>query len=322
MSQVQRRLNFPVRRGTYGALAMGAVRGGKAIGQWLGRKRARTSGGSDGNASRGSAPVGTTFQRDVETSYKRRRAPRRVKRRARKWRRNVNRVLNSDLSVNTFHRRSTASSTALADRQAVFGVSMYGAANTSTLHNDLSAVFTALGVPVNTTTAKGLFSNAYMELTITNQSQLAVFIDAYYFVCRKDVPNTMGFTPQDVFANAITVQPNQYGGALGFNDLGVTPFDANRFCSHFIITKVVRHQIPPTGNMSLTLRDRRDRFINSTDLNGLAYKKGASRGILFISEGVIQLTNIQAPVSLNFEWTRVYHVKVMRDNVATIQNLP
>lgn len=300
-----------------------AVNTGRALGRWMGSKRKRVDQSGSRRPKKGEkSPAGTTFQRDIEYSYVRRRAPRRVKRRARKWAARVNKIIFSDLAVNTFQRRTTQILTSAADKQGLMSCSLYGASGGfATIHDDVDKIFSATGTSTALRSAKLNFSNAYMELTITNLSALGQFIDMYYFVCRRDVPATMGASPHDVFFNALTLQPNTYGSALAANDLGVTPFDANRFCTHFIITKVVRHQLSPGSNISLTMRDRKDYKITGSDINTVSFIKGKSRGILFICEGAIQGTAIQAPVNLSFEWTRLYHVQIPRENVTTIQNI-
>lgn len=296
-----------------------AIRLGNQIARLSKRRRTNTDvgGGDEGPA----APIGK-YQTD-HTIYKRRRAPRRVRARARRnfkqWRHNLLRQL--PLQVTMF-KQSYVISVASDAFQAFQGIllnSWYG----SSVANDIQALFAQgntlgtssnaqLGSQSNQYDGRLILNKATMEVNISHVTPAGVpaFVDVYEVFCRRDCP-------QDVLNNAFQTNTAHYvtsaGAALANTIQGVTPFESPYFCRYWKIVRRRRIVLPPNDTVTMFLKSRKQMTINGNDLNlesagtnGLICgRKGLTMGYLVIAtQAAGGASTIQLDINANtiYRW--------------------
>ena len=132
-----------------------------------------------------------TTQQDTATLYRRRRAPKWLRRKAKRYQRFVGKVLRANdtrlatqrvLLVNNF--LGTASTLGTQQVHSV-GLNMYGNQVLNPGYRDLYQMYTAYGANSGST-RKMYFKSAHMEVAVTNTTAFSTYVEMYEFVCRKD----------------------------------------------------------------------------------------------------------------------------------------
>jgi len=236
----------------------------------------------------------TTFQNDQKMLYNRRRAPRRVRSRARKQFQRFSYNIDRVSGMKTFHVSyitSVATSPSVAGSpagncQGVDAFTMYGT-NQSILNtdhaSDLWKIYLAEnGVVPTSTLANGhlRFRSVTMDYLVKNTGEDAIYIEIYYVQCRRS-----GITSDPAAAwNAMLQEEQTLPGAVTteFTVSGykITPFDAPGFGSYWYVKQRKRFYVEPGNTVSWQVRDAKNYLITGNQIF-------TSKGLPGITEGCI-----------------------------------
>lgn len=206
----------------------------------------------------------TTFQHDASMIYRRKRAPRRVRRRAKRSAANYNHHLVAGLG------QKSAVFQALVDRnvvpvtlhdaQDIYTVGMFGGVLGSATWGDLAEIASNEGL--FNKTGKIHFKSCVLETQIKNMSENDVLlVDVYEVLARRDGYNEPGDDWGEAMTNQTTISSMS---SLTATELGCTPFDAPGFGSSWLIRNKTRYRISPGLSIYLQRRDAKDYKFNTS----------------------------------------------------------
>ncbi|AJD07487.1 putative capsid protein [Odonata-associated circular virus-15] len=285
------------------ARAIGRYSGGAKmawrLGQYAGRalRRFRRGGGGGGSSSSAKAKaVGSlSEQRDVTNLYRRKRAPRRVRRAARKFTKRFMYTLDKTQGMKTCVITNAAqfsgSPTGLANGQQTIGITMYGyntnsyASNIDLGNGDMPWIF-ARENGAYPTAASGTrylrFRSCTMNYSIQNTWEQGVYMDIYFVIARKSNGSTSDpaaeWNEQIAIQNAgnmpTAITTNQY--------YGLTPFDAPGFGRYWLIKSRKRVFIQPAEIYSFQQRDAGNYVLNMSDVLDIKLKQNLTEGVILV----------------------------------------
>jgi len=298
------------RVGTVGSgyAARAAWRAGQGAGRimknWLKRGSKKTVGREDTNSGTAASTFGNlTSQYDTARLYRKKRAPRRVRRRAKRFMRSLKWGLDKLQGMKTalISWRSTHSviPTTIADAQGVVGLNIYGFGNNQYAGNinhgngDMWWIMSREngGDPtVDSASRKLRFRSCVMNVNIINTSDTegephAIIVDVYHVLCKQscDDTNHTGDTA-DLWSESIrelsgTNFPTEITNARAD---GVTPFDAPTFGKYYTVKGVRRYRLDEGGYFNLQLRDPANYVLGMSDLLDMDHKRGITEGYIFV----------------------------------------
>lgn len=315
-----------IRAAPYVRGAMKAYRGARRVASvYSGVKRTLGSlgGRSAKRGKRITAP--TTYQIDIQNMYRRRRAPRRVRRRARReWQKftyNLDKTQGMVSSViNNFGSYSTTPTTPITGCQQVAGISMYGMVNStsaSNFNNDLWRIYTdAFGVaPSSTKAADTLrFRSCVMDFLVKNTGASPMFLEVYHCMSRGQGESDPSYQWE--------LSANMEGGAgdgvattiSSITAYKVTPFDAPGFGSYWYVKKRTKFYISAGNSISWQIRDAKNYIITGQDLMNGKAKRGVTEGVILVGYGAdldawATNSNIGVPTAATYDVScvKTYH---------------
>jgi len=309
------------------------------------RKRMRSGSSSGSRSSRGRDYGNLTFQNDEHVMYRRKRAPRRVRKAARRTQKRFDYMLNKSLGQRTCVIVKTevmnATPTNANNAKAVSAVTIYGAGINSTsagtninwANGDLWYLFTAdTGGPPDTVGyCKYRFKSAVMNLSIKNVATSdgayrdgMAFVDLYHVLCRKSMTTTggSGGSPAAVWENACDEQQQiiNMNAVTSINTDGVTPFDTPSFGESYIIKRVRRIRLSPLQQFSTQLRDPGDYEIETGDLLHWDHLANRTEGYIIVAwnPSADVATGVRGRVTLEVNYTKSYHYTTNLGNANAI----
>lgn len=287
-------------------------------------------GRSRGSRGRTGVSDVTTFQHDVKTGYRFRRAPRGVKLRAKRQHRAWVSNCLKELTSRKYHYSGQQRWTTATEEQGWFGFMNYGMDGEGGADGsgDVSDVWTRINLEENGTengqttggnvARKLYFAPMKARATMTNTGNTPIYWEVYECLCRDDVAkrdgpddaigvvrnlrdwytSVQGLTHQAVQIN----QPNSAGGPNNYNktsgnilasifNTGVTPFQFRYFCQKFKILKTTRFQCNPGNSISFNCGVARNQTITWDEERPLFAKKGVSRIYLVRQWGAMEDNN-------------------------------
>lgn len=272
---------------------------------WKKQRRARSY------KPRGGITGVTTYQKDVKTAYRYKRAPTQVRRRAkRSYRTWISNMLKSEGS-RKFHYSGDQTWTTAQNQQGFFGWFNYGCNGLGGFDGsaDLVDIFQRMdkelrlgGTVSDQADGGGLARRYYLDnmkarAVMTNTGAGPIFWEVYECYARKDIPITEATTLQNFFNNMSNSAfqasyPNSGASAPGApntaaqisgtslpnkNTVGVTPFQFRHFCQNFKITKVTRFQCAPGNTISFDCGSPKNITVNWDNYNLLLAKRGVTK---------------------------------------------
>lgn len=289
----------------------------------------------------------TTYQKDVKTAYRYKRAPTRVRRRAkRSYRSWISNMLKSEGS-RKFHYNGDQIWTTGQNQQAFFGWMNYGANGTGGFDGsgDLGDIFTRMdnelrtnGTTSDNTQGGGLSRRYYLDnmkarAILTNTGAGPIFFEIYECYARKDIPLSEATTLQ-LFLNQMAngafqatlvnsagqagvPNPSKQTSGVGLpnkNSAGVTPFQFRHFCQNWKITKSTRFQCAPGNSISFDCGSPKNITVNWDDYQLLMAKRGVTKLTLVRQWGNVENiggTAQNVASSCAVEVSKDYNVKLL-----------
>lgn len=287
-----------------------------------------------------------TQQHDSKLLYRRKRAPRGVRRKARKrYIKNVRDALNLAGNITNLFANSNSVSATTAGQQALFCIysgMMYGniGENTSTigarneaigsLYNLYQNIIGGTGTAVENSSKKMYLTGMTTDYTMTNLSENLAEVDIYEFVFRKDYNIKSGDSgsPLSGEFEQVTQSESKLAGAstlMQVQDLGWTPFDSESMLKYIVIQSKQRFYMGAGNTISFTKRVsfKSPIKICGEDFDGydptegfptdFKYLRGATRGILVVYRGVPGISSAES-VQLGWNAQSRYKAKVIEPN--------
>lgn len=307
-------------RSAYGQVARGALRAGAGLlGKYVGKRL--FSPRQSSSATSGSPSTNTvSFQHDFQSQYKRKRAPKRVVRRARKTANMFHRQLGKNVAQYTrsfdfIYAPATFTPTGWANSQTVYNIGIYGGNATSTSGMDTwYQICNDAGL--YNTTGKVLCKSAVLNAQILNSGNSdTLVVDAYKYVARRECYDE----PGDEWTHALQ---NQLSATGATNDLATgsfecTPFDAPGFGSKYLILQKTRYRIAPGNSVYLQMRDSkkysfetaRFDYEQTAGAQRVKHFKGMTKGWIFVARSSLpDATNsFMGPFAMKIIHSQTYH---------------
>lgn len=276
---------------------------------------------------RGNSAVDNTvsFQHDFTQQYRRKRAPKRVVRRAKKAERNFSYQLGKKQAQisrvsNLIYAPSTITPTTFANSQTTFNVGLYGGKVASS--SGMNAWYSiCLENGLVHETGRILCKSACLDVQIQNSDSTNVLVvDAYKYVFRResfDEPN-LEWAQALLNQNPIVTAAN----LLTQNSLECTPFDGPGFGSKILILGKVRYRIAPNNSVYLQMRDPRNHSFHTArfdyDASAATTRvqmfKGMTKGWIFVARSAAASgTTALAPINWKVIQTQSYRYSILAD---------
>nr|DAO27957.1 MAG TPA: Putative capsid protein [Cressdnaviricota sp.] len=277
------------RAGAYGVA--GARMAAARFGGKTGMKR--ESGAGPSHVSSG--PV-TTFQKDSRVTYTRRRAPKRVRTRARRSFKTFQKHLGNLSGLKRYVSNDYNGATAVAGQQAVMNIDFM---NYTDMGN-LFGLFQTEGAPITIAPSASipwelLLRKVRMEVEFKNPSTSLAYVDLYYYYPRSDMTVTALTTLSDSFgasteANAGTV--SAAGNVTTQSNLvptlmGITPFDIPMFTQNFVIYKTRRVMLQAGQSFSIDMKARPGNQSTKSWTVNILGRKNITSGVLVYFSGEV-----------------------------------
>nr|QKI29021.1 Cap [Kummerowia striata CRESS virus] len=310
---------------------MGLIRGAFNAGRLVRRfyNAYRNSGGggmykrTNATESRGTRqPVDVSQYHEDKTVYRRRRAPRRIRYKARNFSRRVQHVVNNQLGQRSIMRRQTggianATTPTYLTGQGVRDFTMYTAFPGLDANNDL--LYIAGTIEAATGVASRIdFKSCVMDFKLRNvgpndQPSPACYVDIYYISCRQ-----AGIESPVVTWNTGMADQNQLPNVTDVptpGTIGITPFDSPYFGQFWTIYRKRRVYLAPNGNYSFQLRNARNMHYGTNESGNVSSYSRMSNGVIITvtPEAQDYSAGVQH-VNIMYEVTRTYHYCVLEND--------
>lgn len=292
-------------------------------------------------SSRGNDYGNITFQNDEHVIYRRKRAPRRVRKQHRRMFKNFMYNLDKMQSMKTAvipgYLTVTNTPTGASDAQVATAVTLYGystntyAANINTQHGDIPYIFARENGAYPTAalgSRKLRFRSAVMDLTVQNilvgnESNAVggiLNLDVYHILARKDGTGSSDLVSQ--WSDAINEEAagNLITAITNYQYDGVTPFDAPGFCSRFIIKRVRKIRLSPGQTFQTQLRDPGNYVLNMNDILEKSVAGNLTEGYIICAynPAVITTTGVRGQVGYTVNFRKKYHYTETSSSVDAI----
>lgn len=275
----------------------------------FGRKSrsSRSSGASRGN-------VVTTNYIDTRRTYSKRRAPKRVVRRFRKFKRRVQKVISSDTACQQVQRQYLSSVSSATSAQTYGSWGLLGCNSSTSGWNDIARIINDSTSATNALPDEIFIERARMDLFISNILNSTVYIDIYSCVCRRDVP-VADFDPSSIFVDftGTSLPESGAGNVFSATNPGVTPFQNSHFCSYFKVLNVNRVKLDAYQETSLVDRATPRKSYVLKDVNDFALMKG-SKFFLLIQYGGPVIPGVVGPTSTAVRVIKTYNYRLLESN--------
>lgn len=271
---------------------------------------------------RTSRPI--TFQRDAAIIYRRRRAPRRIRRLLRKRAYAVRSVINKSLASQQFIIHHSGLFSNGADGQGFVDFAMMGRRGfTARGFNDMQQLIAAQGWNEK---IKIFSKTLRMDLTLVNATADGTMeLDVYHYIITRDIQ----YANLIPYYNAMNSANDTLTGttAIDKNTVGWTPFDCPLAANNCRIYKTRRYYISAGQAISFVIRQKRDRVIKVDDFSlvttgGQTITRG-TKGVFCIFKGLPDATNAIASVtSLRYSQQNTLRYAIDDDSIPRAGKLP
>jgi len=279
--------------------------------QGIKRKYNEYKGGNAG-AGRSAPPITTQF--DSRTLYRRKRASRRFRRKAKKYHRFVKKVIAAgdhrlEKQRVLFVDNTALNASANAQVCSIGRFMLYGGNTGVAAQRDLYLMETGLG-DTSTSQTSTYYRSAHMEVAIRNSGTDGCYVDVYYYKTRRDFKPSVNLDTH--FQNSYSNMPSNMGGSnQAYTTYGVTPFLAKDWTSYFTIFKKTSTLLGAGSQMDFTLSKKKNFMVDFDRVTNQGCLKGITIGCIVVVYGLPnQLTDSTAgqPVAatVNVNVTRTY----------------
>lgn len=285
-----------------------------------------------------------TFQNDEHMIYRRKRAPRRVRKAHRRAFKNFMYNLDRCQSMKTclinYSQAQTLVPASLAASQIAFGVTLYGygpnsyASNILPGNGDIPWIFARENGAYPTTdlaSRKLRFRSAVMDLTVYNgltgteeNSWGGILcLDVYHVIAKKDAYDTvLNGDPVLWWSDAVREQAagNMPTAVTSYQYEGCTPFDAPGFGRNWTIKRVRKVRLSPGQTFITQLRDPGNYVLNMDDILEKTIAKNLTEGYIIVgyNPATNPVTGLRGAISMNHNYRKKYHYTETSSSINSI----
>lgn len=290
------------------------------------------------SASKKAKSVGSlSEQKDVTTLYRRTRAPKRVRKRARKAMKmfmyRMDKLQSMKTAIITSAGQVSWSPTGLANGQSSIGITMYGyntntfAANTDPGNGDMWWIFAREngGDPTAASGSRKLrFRSCTMNYTIQNTFDEGVYMDIYFVIARKNNGSTSDPAVEWNEALALQAAGNMPTAITNKDYYQVTPFDGSSFGRYWLVKSRRRVFMQPTEIYSFQQRDAGNYVLNMSDLANIKMKANVTEGVIlvfhnpFVDTVTTPGTSVPGGGQVQVTCTKTYHYTETSSSIDSI----
>lgn len=280
----------------------------------------------NGRSKKSSAPPPITGESDWRALYKRRRMPARRRRPWIKFSRKVRHILGKQIAPNFNVRVYEETLGGAANEQQVSAShTIMGAEGTNPHTDDAkyliqiaidNGIITGPGTPAAATgdQLRFIVSGWICETMITNLETYPIFVDMYYWRCKRDIPASTIPSISALFSESLSdLRPNittsLSNTTLTANDYGVTPFQGTQFAKSVQIWKKNRVKLAGGSVTQIETRSSRDMVVNWGFAEHYSMLRNVTQGVFFIVYGspdstdlVARSASCQIVTNKNFTW--------------------
>lgn len=317
-----------MRMSRYGGGLRTAWRVGQALGRvykkWKGSGAQRTDRGG-----RGTTYGNLTNQYDTARIYQKKRAPRRVRRAAKKYisrlKWGMDKLQGMKMAMIAHTSTHTIVPTSDANSQGVAGLTIYGygangyASNTNQGNGDvwwIMARESGASPTATDATRKLRFRSVTMNVNVVNRTAGEnaqggqIIVDVYHVLCKQnydDVSNSGD--PTTVWNESV----NELSGTnlptaiTNANFEGVTPFDAGTFARYYTVKSIRRYRLEENGYFNLQMRDPGNYVLNMSDLLDCNHKRFVTEGYMFVFYNPSRVAGIRGDATIELNYNKKYH---------------
>lgn len=218
-------------------------------------------------------------------------------------------IRNALVPANNYNKTSTKQMDLTTNGQSLWGViELYSPSDVGALLNSVSSE------PSTRCQATG----AALQALVANATNQNCFVDVYDCICRRDLGSTET-NMETVLQNGF-VDTEQKTDDVASTDLVSTPYKNPRFVQYARILGVRKYQMPPGGQMRLSLTDKSDHLL----VDGWQTDKAAYAGLtrflaIKLTGSVVSDSTTETAIStgtarLNFVIKTQYTYKWIEDN--------
>lgn len=302
---------------------------GRIMKKWLkSGSSKKTVAREDTNSGTSASTFGNlTSQFDTARLYRKRRAPRRVRRRAKRFMRSLkwgmDKLQGMKCAIINNATNFGITPTSKFNGQGTFAVTMYGygnntyAANTNYGNGDVWWIMSREngGDPTaDSATRKLRFRSCVMNVNIINTTENApqnIIVDVYHILCKQSGNNVGNTGDPAELLNECTREmsgtnfPTEITNGLAD---GVTPFDVPTYGRYITVKSVRRYRLDAGAYFNLQLRDPGNYVLSMADLNDVDFKKNITEGYLFVYyNAACDNTGVRYPASCQINYSKKYH---------------
>lgn len=113
--------------------------------------------------------------------------------------------------------------------------------------------------------------------TLVNQTQAGAWVEAFYCVARRDIPN-VNASPYSAPSALLTQSFSDQGSTLSGTSLGTTPFQSKKWCQLFKIYKTKKLFMPSGANAQFTISRKKPYLV---DFEKYGTKSGITGAITY-----------------------------------------
>lgn len=296
-----------------------AWKAGRQIGKYFAKRKWQSS-QSSGKRAKGRQIGSLSEQRDSTTLYARRRAPRRVRRAARRYMKRFTYSMDKLQSMKTcIINNSTQiawAPTSFANGQTANAVTMYGyetntyASNIAPGNGDMPWIFAREngGYPSSSDASRKLrFRSCCITYSLQNNYDEGAYIDMYFVIARKN--NGSEADPANEWIQSLHEQAagNMPVAVTSFTTYGVTPFDAPAFGRYWLIKRRRRVFLQPNEIYSFQQRDAGNYVLNMGDIFNLKSKANLTEGVIFVYSNPNCTGSEPGGGNVQLTYTKTYH---------------
>lgn len=291
-----------VRRRTYaGGLRstdlIAAARTGAKLGKWAGQmfSKRRNNGPKRETPSGNVTQNPVTFQRDVITTYKRRPAPRRVRKRAARRQMQFESSLARTLGLKSLVTNSYPALAIPTNGQGFLDIPFVNAATMAKMFGAFQVDGT-IGQQTtftpNQPTVEIIVKSYRCEVEINNSATILMYIDLYYYYPRKDYTTNVG----DLLLELASV-PSQTSAQISntnvvtspstFNTIGMTPFNVPSFTENFVVYRTRRVMLQPGQSFTFSQNARKMGNQSNRDWINMTVRRNITTGVVIVASGAV-----------------------------------
>jgi len=294
--------------------------------------------GRSSNQSRAkSNPAPVTGESDWRSVYRRRRFPRQRRRRWVSFVRKTQAVIDKSFSPSFFVATRAATVDTTSNHQSTASIHTILGGNNSSVQEgyDIGRIhslvdnFGSEGQDVEWDPERFRVTGWLAETQIVNASPWTVYVDAYYWRTKRDLPvlsgtdgASFGLFLNRQMADTIPNFPTA-GSAVDIDDYGVTPYQNARFAKNFTIYKKTRMKLGGGSTAQIEQRSGRNYFFDWKWDRQRGFRAGVTEGIFFIVYGTPGLDeanvfhDLARPSEVHFASNVNYTYRVVRSAVST-----